>query len=291
MRDKTEEDPREVAASEFNLNYIGLDGNIACLVNGAGLAMATMDIIQYAGGKPANFLDVGGGATKEQVTAAFKIILGDPNVKGILVNIFGGIMDCNVIATGIIAAAKEVQPQHPARRPPRRQQRRSRQEDARRKRPRRHQRQRPRRRRAEDRRGGARKPPDPVLAMIKVTEIAFTCYPVTDMPRARAFYEGVLGLKPTMDHDMGDRRPLDRIRHRRRHASASASTPAGSRAPTAAASASRSRTSTPRSKRCAKPACRFTMEPFETPVCHMAHDLRPRRQHRSCIHKRKPGHH
>jgi succinyl-CoA synthetase beta subunit len=108
LRDKSEEDPREVAASEFNLNYIGLDGNIACLVNGAGLAMATMDIIQYAGGKPANFLDVGGGASKEQVTAAFKIILGDPNVKGILVNIFGGIMDCNVIATGILAAAKEV---------------------------------------------------------------------------------------------------------------------------------------------------------------------------------------
>lgn len=108
MRDKTEEDPREVAASEFNLNYIGLDGNIACLVNGAGLAMATMDIIQHYGGKPANFLDVGGGASKEQVTAAFKIILSDPAVEGILVNIFGGIMDCNVIATGIVAAAKEV---------------------------------------------------------------------------------------------------------------------------------------------------------------------------------------
>ncbi len=108
MRDKTEEDPREVAASEFNLNYIGLDGNIACLVNGAGLAMATMDIIQHYGGSPANFLDVGGGASKDQVTAAFKIILSDPNVKGILVNIFGGIMDCNVIATGIVAAAKEV---------------------------------------------------------------------------------------------------------------------------------------------------------------------------------------
>jgi succinyl-CoA synthetase beta subunit len=107
LRDKSEEDPREVAASEFNLNYIGLDGNIACLVNGAGLAMSTMDIIQYAGGKPANFLDVGGGATKEQVTSAFKIILGDPKVQGILVNIFGGIMDCNVIATGILAAAKE----------------------------------------------------------------------------------------------------------------------------------------------------------------------------------------
>ena len=108
LRDKSEEDPREVAASEFNLNYIGLDGNIACLVNGAGLAMATMDIIQYAGGKPANFLDVGGGASKDQVTAAFKIILSDPNVEGILVNIFGGIMDCNVIALGIVAAAKEV---------------------------------------------------------------------------------------------------------------------------------------------------------------------------------------
>ncbi|MEY5025194.1 MAG: ADP-forming succinate--CoA ligase subunit beta [Verrucomicrobiota bacterium] len=108
MRDKAEEDPREVAASEFNLNYIGLDGNIACLVNGAGLAMATMDIIQYAGGKPANFLDVGGGASKDQVSAAFKIILSDKNVEGILVNIFGGIMDCNVIATGIVEAAREV---------------------------------------------------------------------------------------------------------------------------------------------------------------------------------------
>ena len=108
LRDKSEEDPREVAASEFNLNYIGLDGNIACLVNGAGLAMSTMDIIQYAGGKPANFLDVGGGASKDQVIAAFKIILGDANVKGILVNIFGGIMDCNIIAQGIVAAAKEV---------------------------------------------------------------------------------------------------------------------------------------------------------------------------------------
>jgi len=107
MRDIGEEDPREVAASEYGLNYIGLDGDIACLVNGAGLAMATMDIIQYAGGSPANFLDVGGGASKEQVTAAFRIILGDPNVKGILVNIFGGIMDCNIIATGIVEAARE----------------------------------------------------------------------------------------------------------------------------------------------------------------------------------------
>ena len=107
MRDLAEEAPLEIEASKFNLNYIKLDGSIACLVNGAGLAMATMDIIQHFGGSPANFLDVGGGASKEQVTAAFKIILQDPNVKGILVNIFGGIMDCNVIATGIVAAVKE----------------------------------------------------------------------------------------------------------------------------------------------------------------------------------------
>src|SRR5687768_13932859 len=107
MRDLGEEAPLEIEASKFNLNYIKLDGSIACLVNGAGLAMATMDIIQHYGGRPANFLDVGGGASKEQVTAAFKIILSDPNVKGILVNIFGGIMDCNVIATGIVEAAKE----------------------------------------------------------------------------------------------------------------------------------------------------------------------------------------
>lgn len=106
-RDTDEEDPREVEASKYDLNYIGLDGNIACLVNGAGLAMATMDIIKHCGGEPANFLDVGGGATREQVAAAFKIILGDPNVKGILVNIFGGIMQCDVIAEGILAAAKE----------------------------------------------------------------------------------------------------------------------------------------------------------------------------------------
>jgi succinyl-CoA synthetase beta subunit len=107
MRDLNEEAPLEIEAGKFNLNYIKLDGSIACLVNGAGLAMATMDIIQHFGGSPANFLDVGGGASKEQVTAAFKIILQDPNVKGILVNIFGGIMDCNVIATGIVAAVKE----------------------------------------------------------------------------------------------------------------------------------------------------------------------------------------
>jgi len=107
MRDLNEEAPLETEASKFNLNYIKLDGDIACLVNGAGLAMATMDIIKHFGGEPANFLDVGGGASREQVGAAFKIILQDSNVKGILVNIFGGIMDCNVIATGIVAAVKE----------------------------------------------------------------------------------------------------------------------------------------------------------------------------------------
>ncbi len=107
MRDLGEEAPLEIEASRFDLNYIKLDGNIACLVNGAGLAMATMDIIKHYGGEPANFLDVGGGATTEQVTAAFRIILSDPNVKGILVNIFGGIMQCDVIAAGIVAAAKE----------------------------------------------------------------------------------------------------------------------------------------------------------------------------------------
>jgi succinyl-CoA synthetase beta subunit len=107
MRDIAEEDPREVEASKHGLNYIGLDGNIACLVNGAGLAMATMDIIKLYGGEPANFLDVGGGATKERVAQAFKIILSDPHVNGVLVNIFGGIMRCDTIADGIIAAARE----------------------------------------------------------------------------------------------------------------------------------------------------------------------------------------
>jgi succinyl-CoA synthetase beta subunit len=107
MRDLAEESPLEVEASRHQLNYIKLDGNIACLVNGAGLAMATMDIIQHYGGRPANFLDVGGGASAGQVTAAFRIILQDPHVRGILVNIFGGIMDCNVIATGIVNAARE----------------------------------------------------------------------------------------------------------------------------------------------------------------------------------------
>ena len=107
MRDLAEEAPLEIEASKHNLNYIKLDGDIACLVNGAGLAMATMDIIQHCGGRPANFLDVGGGASKEQVMAAFKIILSDQNVKGILVNIFGGIMQCDIIANGILAAVQE----------------------------------------------------------------------------------------------------------------------------------------------------------------------------------------
>jgi succinyl-CoA synthetase beta subunit len=108
LRDLNEEDPKEIEASRHSLNYIALDGSIACLVNGAGLAMSTMDIIKHFGGTPANFLDVGGGASRDQVVAAFKIILGDSNVKGILVNIFGGIMDCNVIAQGIVEAVKEV---------------------------------------------------------------------------------------------------------------------------------------------------------------------------------------
>ena len=113
LRDETEEDPAEIEASKYDLAYIKLDGDIGCMVNGAGLAMATMDIIKLHGMFPANFLDVGGGANKEKVTAAFKIILGDPNVKGILVNIFGGIMRCDIIADGIVAAAKEVNLQVP----------------------------------------------------------------------------------------------------------------------------------------------------------------------------------
>jgi len=108
LRDETEEDPKELAASKYDLNYIALDGEIGCMVNGAGLAMATMDIIKLKGSEPANFLDVGGGATEEKVTEAFKIILSDDNVKGILVNIFGGIMRCDVIANGVVAAAKAV---------------------------------------------------------------------------------------------------------------------------------------------------------------------------------------
>ncbi len=108
LRDEAEEDPNEKLAKDNDLSYVRLEGNIGCMVNGAGLAMATMDIIKLYGGQPANFLDVGGGATKERVTSAFKIILSDPNVKGVLVNIFGGIMKCDIIAEGIIAAAKEV---------------------------------------------------------------------------------------------------------------------------------------------------------------------------------------
>ena len=108
LRDTTEEDPKELEASKYDLNYIALEGEIGCMVNGAGLAMATMDIIKLYGAEPANFLDVGGGATKEKVTEAFKIITSDPQVKGILVNIFGGIMRCDVIAEGVVAAVKEV---------------------------------------------------------------------------------------------------------------------------------------------------------------------------------------
>jgi succinyl-CoA synthetase beta subunit len=108
LRDESEEDPKELEAAKYNLNYIALDGTIGCMVNGAGLAMATMDIIKLYGGAPANFLDVGGGATTERVTAAFKIILSDRNVEAILVNIFGGIMRCDVIAEGVVAAAREV---------------------------------------------------------------------------------------------------------------------------------------------------------------------------------------
>jgi succinyl-CoA synthetase beta subunit len=107
-RDLNEEDEKEIEASKFNLNYIALEGNIGCMVNGAGLAMATMDTIQLKGGRPANFLDVGGGANKEQVTNAFKILLSDPNVRGVLINIFGGIMKCDTLAEGVVAAAKDV---------------------------------------------------------------------------------------------------------------------------------------------------------------------------------------
>ena len=113
MRDETEEDPAEIEASKHELNYVKLDGQIGCMVNGAGLAMGTMDIIKLHGGSPANFLDVGGGATKERVAKAFSIILQDPNVKAILVNIFGGIMKCDIIAEGVVAAAKELSIQVP----------------------------------------------------------------------------------------------------------------------------------------------------------------------------------
>jgi succinyl-CoA synthetase beta subunit len=113
LRDHSQEDPREVAAGKFDLNYIGLDGNIGCMVNGAGLAMATMDIISLHGASPANFLDVGGNASEQQVVEAFKILTADPKVKALLVNIFGGIMKCDVIASGIVNAAKQVDIQMP----------------------------------------------------------------------------------------------------------------------------------------------------------------------------------
>ena len=113
MRDLDEEDPLEVKASEYKLNYIRLDGNVGCMVNGAGLAMATMDIIQYAGGRTANFLDVGGGANEEQVRRGFEIILGDPNVRAVLINIFGGIMRCDIVANGVIAAVRGLRIQVP----------------------------------------------------------------------------------------------------------------------------------------------------------------------------------
>ena len=113
LRDESEEEPTEIEAAQLELNYIKLDGNIGCLVNGAGLAMATMDIIKLHGGDPANFLDVGGSATKERVAAAFKIIMSDENVSGILVNIFGGIMRCDIIAEGVVSAAQEIDLQVP----------------------------------------------------------------------------------------------------------------------------------------------------------------------------------
>jgi len=108
LRDLNEEDPREIEASKYDLSYISLDGNIACMVNGAGLAMATMDIIKVYGGEPANFLDVGGGADKEKVAQAFRILLSDPRVRGVLINIFGGIMRCDVLAQGVVEAAREL---------------------------------------------------------------------------------------------------------------------------------------------------------------------------------------
>jgi succinyl-CoA synthetase beta subunit len=113
LRDLNEEDPREVEASRFGLNYIKLDGTVGCMVNGAGLAMATMDIIKYAGGSPANFLDVGGGASAEQVKNAFRILLSDKNVKAVLINIFGGILRCDTLATGVVAAARDLNIQVP----------------------------------------------------------------------------------------------------------------------------------------------------------------------------------
>ncbi len=154
MRDLDEEDPAEVEASKFDLSYISLDGNIGCLVNGAGLAMATMDTIKLFGASPANFLDVGGGATTEKVTEAFKIMLRNPKVKGILVNIFGGIMRCDTIANGIVAAAQRNASRGAARRADERHERGSRQADPQGFRPADHQRRQHGRRGGEDRRRG-----------------------------------------------------------------------------------------------------------------------------------------
>ena len=156
MRDLTEEDPAEVEASKYDLSYVKLDGTIGCMVNGAGLAMATMDIIKLYGAEPANFLDVGGGASKEKVQAAFKIILSDPAVKGILVNIFGGIMRCDIIAEGVVAAAREMAITRAPGGAPRRHQCRARQENPGRERAEDHPRRRPRRCGREDHRGGER---------------------------------------------------------------------------------------------------------------------------------------
>ena len=165
MRDLDEEDPAEVEASKFDLSYISLDGNIGCLVNGAGLAMATMDTIKLFGAEPANFLDVGGGATAEKVTEAFKIMLRNPKVKGILVNIFGGIMQCDTIANGIVAAVARNAPVGAAGRADEGHERGHRPEDPRGLRPADHRRRQHGRCRAEDRRGGrdgvSRKPPHP----------------------------------------------------------------------------------------------------------------------------------
>ena len=211
MRDTAEEDPREVEASKHGLNYIGLDGNIACLVNGAGLAMATMDIIKFYGGSPANFLDVGGGATEEQVTEAFKLLVSDANVKAILVNIFGGIMKCDVIAQGIINAVKAVKLPVPL----------------------------VVRLEGTNVDAGKKLIAESGLAVIaaddladaaqkvveakrerkmKIKEIGFVAIPVTDMERARKFYEGILGLRLALMMDG----KVDRIRSRSGHLGARA---------------------------------------------------------------------
>ena len=182
LHDEGEEDPKELEAAKYNLNYVALDGNIGCLVNGAGLAMATMDIIKLYGAAPANFLDVGGGATKERVTAAFKIILSDPNVEGILVNIFGGIMRCDVIAEGVVAAAREVQPVGAAGGAPGRHQRGARQGDPGEIQPADHRRRQSRRRGREDRarREGGR-----------------LTWPSWSMPTTRVITQGFTGAQGT----------------------------------------------------------------------------------------------